>query len=162
MNMKDKNLLQAFALIDEWPNLQRFSGNQTKAAIQKAQDLLDIAFPPSYRAFLERYGAGGFGSLDLYGIVDERLVSEEIPNGIWLTLNERITSKLPSSLLIITKGDDDDTYVCLQCVKDTDVEVPVIAYDPLGMDSLAESYRLAKTFGSFLLRMVQMVIDEES
>ena len=46
-------------------------------------------------------------------------------------------------------------------MNELDVEVPVIAFDP-SMKSLTESYRIAKTFSSFLLRVVQAVIDEES
>jgi len=162
--MDDRNLDQAFILIDQWPQLQRFAGPQSEASIDKAESLLNLTFPPSYRRFLSKYGAGGFGSLDIYGIVNSTLDSAELPNAIWLTLQERVTAGLPHSLVILAQGDDDDAYVCLNCLQESGStsEVPVIAYDPQGMESLADSYRIAKTFGSFLLRVVQMVIDEES
>jgi hypothetical protein len=168
-HMKDKLLQQAFSLIDKWPSLNKFVGPANKDTIKKAQDTLNVLFPPSYRAFLERYGAGGFGSVDFYGIVDNDLDYKAIPNGIWLTQDERITSRLPPYLVIIAGAEDDDGYVCLNCSDEQDKEVPVVVYfgtdspnDFIEAETLNKSFRMAKTFSSFLLRMVQAVIDEES
>jgi hypothetical protein len=108
-------------------------------------------------------------SVDFYGIVDNDLDYKAIPNGIWLTQDERITSRLPPYLVIIAGAEDDDGYVCLNCSDEQDKEVPVVVYfgtdspnDFIEAETLNKSFRMAKTFSSFLLRMVQAVIDEES
>jgi hypothetical protein len=70
---------------------------------QEAESALGICFPPSYRAFLQAFGAGSIRGREIYGILDGDYQNSAIPDGIWLTLQERQSSGLPESLVIVRR-----------------------------------------------------------
>ncbi len=61
----------AFDIVDGMDIFPPFTGGVSESEIAKEEKALKIAFPPSYRAFLQRFGArqdGGFEGIDLqYG-----------------------------------------------------------------------------------------------
>lgn len=98
MGMSELN--QEIRLMETNSNLLDALGPRPEVLIEQAEAALNLRFPPSYRSFLKRYGTCAFGGSEYYGIVDDDFVNSSIPNGIWLTLVERKSSDLPSSLRV--------------------------------------------------------------
>lgn len=92
-------------------NVGFFKGEISSELILKAELFLDIKFPNSYKYFIANLGCGSIKCLEFYGIVNENFTNGKVPNGIWLTYNERIVSNLPKYLLII--GQSEDGYYTL-------------------------------------------------
>jgi hypothetical protein len=66
-----------------------FVGPRDESVIQEAEKALSLEFPPSYRQFLLDFGCGDINSHEFYGIINSNFEKSAVPNGIWLTLNER-------------------------------------------------------------------------
>jgi SUKH superfamily protein len=154
MSMKD--LVEALRLIEENENQADFAGPRDPALIDKAEKALGIKFPPSYRQFLLRLGAGNFGAFEIYGVIDDDWEDSSVPDGIWYTLNEREESDLPRHLLIIAAAGDGPLY-CLKLGKEK--EPPVIFYSPGLEEEEQESELAADNFGAFLLEGVRDELD---
>lgn len=67
MSSQDYN--RAANLINENPNLADFVGGCNETLIKEAEEKLSLLFPQLYKNFLLKYGAGNFGSEEIYGIV---------------------------------------------------------------------------------------------
>jgi hypothetical protein len=133
-------------------DLADFVGERPEELVAAAEAALGFGFPPSYRSFVSRLGAGNFGSFEIYGIIDLPFEGP-IPDAVWATLEERAEpSNLPLSMIVI--GDDGmgGTYV-LDTAKG--VEPPVEVWNGGGSDPDDELERLAPTFGDFLLESVR-------
>lgn len=149
---------KAVKLLKKNEDLCEFVGEIDEKVIEKAEELLGIRFPDTYRQFLANYGAGDFGAEEIYGIVDDNFIDSEIPNGIWLTLNEREEGDLPEELVIIYYTGD-EYYYCLDTSKMVKNECPVVAID-IG-DFNGEREVIYRNFGEFLLEIISMEIEFE-
>ncbi len=135
------------------PDLQRFVGPRSEALVQTAEKALGLKFPTPYRRFLLEYGAGSFGSSEIYGVINEDFTHSSVPDAVWCTLNERREGGLPPNLLVIY-SDGAGTFFCLDCSGDKE-GAPIVAYY-LGFPSEQQPKEvIAKDFGEFLLQVVQ-------
>lgn len=155
-----KDLFEAFSLIEQHPQLKAFIGPKSSTVVAQAEQKLGIVFPPTYRQFLETYGAGGFGSVDFYGIVSDDFDEDSIPDMVWCTLDGRGKNNLPHELVVVG-SDDDGGWVCLNCKSDSQKEAPIIEYVPGFTDSLENTLKVSKDFGKYLYMMVRRAIDAE-
>jgi hypothetical protein len=150
MSMLD--LEEALRIIEGRPNLACFAGQRDSLLLAAAESALGGAFPPTYREFVSRLGAGSFGGFETYGVVDENFEDSAIPNGVWLTLGERHAGYLPSNLLVI--GDaGDGAFHCL--VLGNGQETPVILFEPGGPTEKNPLASVAEDFGEFFLVRVR-------
>jgi hypothetical protein len=97
---------------------------------------------------VERYGAGGFRGIEIYGVTGADFEKGAIPNGIWFTLKHRGEGSLPQNLLIISDTGD-GSYYCLELGKG---EAPVFIYWP-GIPARQQQHpeTVAGDFGEFFL-----------
>lgn len=150
--MSMAELVSAMDIIFANPNQGFFVGPRDSNLIAKAESALGGALPPTYREFVRRLGAGGFGSCEIYGVIDDEFEHSAVPNGVWLTLNERRESGLPKELFIVGSTGDGD-YYCLEMRNGQ--ESPVIVYRPgLPMHQQARE-KVAEDFGEFFLGCVR-------
>ena len=111
--MTMQNLLEGFKIIEANPNRGFFAGSRDSGLIAAAENALGCRFPPTYREFLSRLGAGNLGAFEFYGITTGNFESGKVPNGIWLTLKHHRAGRVPSNLLVI--GDTGDgSYYCIE------------------------------------------------
>ena len=61
----------AVARMLEHPAEMDFVAPRDETLVARAEDATGQRFPPTYRRFLRDFGAGAFGSQELYGIVDD-------------------------------------------------------------------------------------------
>ena len=131
-----------------------FKGEISDALIEKAELFLGVKFPKSYRAFLKKKGCGNFLSKEFYGISSDEFESGSVPNGIWLTNNERKSSDLDHSLILV--GQSMEGYYALATSQMKDGECPVV--DSIPGINPKELEVIAPDFGTFFLNQIREVI----
>jgi hypothetical protein len=152
--MPMQDLDRALALIAEHGGEGSFAGPADDRTIERAEDLLGVTFPPTYRRFLERLGAGDILGEEFYGIVDEDL-EDPLPNAVGLALDERKHGSLPDHLLpIYALGDG--TIFGLDFNASAGGEAAVVSWHA---DPQAGTKTEARDFGSFLLRVITSARD---
>ena len=151
MSMSD--LEQAFQLIGRDGN---FHGPKPEALIVHAEQVLGLTFPPTYRQFLSRFGCGSVPSYEFYGLIDDDFENSSVPDAIWLTLDERRTSQLPESLVLVSDTGDGGYYAIDVSQKAPSGDSPIVEWWP-GLPTSASGNRriVASDFGVFLLERVQ-------
>ena len=81
-----------------------FGGGAEDCAISAAEEILEVSFPASYRQFLQQFGWGGVGGLEIFGL------GADVPpflDVVHITTSERTEAvpPLPKKLLpICTDG----------------------------------------------------------
>ena len=140
---------KAAAVIADHPDLQDFVGPRPEDLVQAAEAALSVRLPGTYRRFLLEFGAGSFGSAEIYGVIDSNFRDSSVPNGIWYTLTERQDSGLEPGLVIVG-NDGTGNLLCLDCGAGDDP--PVVLVEPGRPPRQGEA--VAKNFGAFLLDAV--------
>ncbi|MDQ3928873.1 MAG: SMI1/KNR4 family protein, partial [Chloroflexota bacterium] len=59
---------KAAELIEGFPEYANFAGGVPFEEVWVAEQQLGVTFPDSYRDYLQRYGAGSFGGLVVFGL----------------------------------------------------------------------------------------------
>lgn len=155
MSMSDYE--KAAKLIAEHLELGHFVGSRPESLVRAAERKLGLRFPPTYRRFLVEFGAGSFGSEEIYGLVDEELESALVPNGIGLTLRDRKEFELPHDLVAVYDlGDGETFYLDLGATENG--EAPIIVYYPGYTSEEQPGEIVAQDFGQFLHDLVQSQI----
>lgn len=141
---------EALGLIVGHPRAH-FVGERSEELIVKAEKALGLLFPESYRTFVRRLGAGGFGAFEIYGVTDEPF-DGPIPDGVWATLDSRSgPSNLPATMIVFGADGMGGEYV-LDTAKGPEPPVEVWIG---GMSAVGEPLEvLASDFGSFLREQV--------
>lgn len=155
--MSTGDLRMALDMISASKNAS-FCGAQQESTIDAAEMLLSLRFPPTYREFLRQLGCGDVAGLEIFGIVDENLKRPGIPNGIWLTMDERQQSSAPVNLVFVSDTGDGGYYAIDLSRRNTDGESPVVLWWP-GITSRTEDCEVvAEDFGTFLLTHVRAAL----
>ncbi|NRF93596.1 SMI1/KNR4 family protein [Paenibacillus frigoriresistens] len=97
------------AWIGQHSELVDFVGPVTSEQILLAEEELAISFPDTYRLFVEEYGCGNVGPIEIFGLGIKPI---GVPNVIWVTNTLRSDSGLPHHLLPI-ENLGDGAYACL-------------------------------------------------
>jgi len=140
------------ALLKKYPAEVNAVGPRAEALIRRAEVFLGVQFPPSYRDFLKRWGALGFGPEEICGVTGENFETGRVPNGIWFTVQERAKLALPAGLVVVVNADGDQYYCIDTAQKTPDGESPVVIWD---VPSRAVLGTKSPNFGEFLLRRLQ-------
>lgn len=127
-----------------------FEGAKPESLVAKAEAALGVKFPPSYRQFLLDFGCGGINGVEVFGLINDNFEKSTVPNGIWLTLNERRSIGLDPAYVIIGDGGDGTYYALDARQVDSYGESPVMR---LSVDG-KQSEKVANDFGSYLLNAV--------
>jgi hypothetical protein len=140
-------LEDAALLIESRPDYSHFVGARTEAVVGADETALGVQFPPAYRAFVLRYGAGSFGSLEVYGVIAG--AGQGLPDVVWATRFAReAPSNLPTSMIVIGADGMGGDYV-LDTAKGQDP--PVEVWEGGHSQPAERLERVAEDFGSFLL-----------
>lgn len=153
MSMND--LEQAFQLIDSC-ECADFHGPKTEELIGRAEQTLGLVFPPTYRQFLCRLGCGSVPGHEFYGLIGDDFENSGVPDAIWLTLDERHTSQLPDSLVLVGSTGDGGYYAIDVLQRTANGDSSVVEWWP-GFPANASGNRrvVASDFGAFLLEQVR-------
>lgn len=151
--MSLENYNKALKIIENNKKMCHFAGPRSEKLLTFAEETLGIEFSPLYRDFLKRFGAGNFGSQEIYGVIDEDFENSSVPDAIWFTLTEREEGGFPSNLLVIY--DNGEELFCLDNNKRNLYNEPaIVSYIP-GQDLHLQLFEtIAEDFGDFLLDLV--------
>ncbi len=149
--MSLSDLDKAIELIEEYGGGD-FEGGKDQAIIEKAENVLEVEFPPTYLKFLSTLGAGDIEGLEFYGVINEDFENSGIPDAVWLTLNER-KHGLPKHLIIIYSAGDGTYYAIDTSQINSHGESPIVSVDTMGKIN-----KISDDFGSFLLSELQTVL----
>ena len=159
--MSLENYEKAVQIIKNTNSKSSFIGVRTDELISKAEEVISLNFTGTYRDFLKNYGAGNFGSEEIYGIIDDDFEDSSVPDAIWYTLSERKEINMPRNLLVIYATGDGELY-CLDFNRiNGEKEPAVVSFFP-GFDLNIQKYEIiAKDFGEFLLQRVTAELEME-
>lgn len=149
--------MAAVELIEEHPELSAFAGPRSEGLIADAESALAIRFPPTYREFLRRYGAGEFATLELYGVIHDRFSESAAPDAVWFTLKARRDWGMPDHLVVISMDGMGTDFALETNQTDSAGESPVAAWHA-GTDAGQHGGIVAPDFGTFLLGEVRRVL----
>jgi antitoxin YobK len=135
-----------------------FAGEQPEERIDRAEQALGLSFPPTYREFVKRMGCGDIFGEEFFGIVGDDFENSCVPNGIWLTLEERRTRDLPYWLILVGDTGDGGYYAIDVSQKTSAGESPVVEWwsgTPPFQRTVAED------FGTFLWDSIRAASAEQ-
>jgi hypothetical protein len=107
-----------------------FSGPQASNVVDAVERSLSTSFPPSYRTFLQEYGAGGVVPEWLSGIFDNNASLNDGGTVLGDTQYFRSQYGLPPELVVIFNRDDEVVWALDTAAKRADGEMPVVSFDP--------------------------------
>ena len=135
----------------------RFVGARDPALVTAAEEALGVPLPPTYRRFVTELGAGSVGGREFYGAIDENFVDSSIPDGIWLTLDERERFGFPKHLVIVGDTGMGEYYVLDTSRRDDKGESPVVIWVAGQSQEGDDLEVVAPDFGSFFWEALQQV-----
>lgn len=153
MSMSD--LDQAFRLIDENTASADFAGPKPEELIRSAEAALGLALPRTYREFVQRLGCGDIAGEEFYGVINSDFENSSVPDGIWLTLNERRAANLSESIIIVGDNGLGGWYAIDTSKRNADGDSPVIDW----WSDNQPSQVVADDFGAFLLQRLRQRIE---
>ena len=86
-----------------------FVGPRDDRLLTRAEAALGDALPPSYREFASALGAGNYGSVEVYGLIEESF-GGPVPDAVWITLEERRAGSIPQNGIIVGDSGDGGWY----------------------------------------------------
>ncbi|MBF0786845.1 MULTISPECIES: SMI1/KNR4 family protein [unclassified Streptococcus] len=95
------NYEKAKLLIIENIDMMDYFGKCSNHIIELAERTLGVTYPKDYRDFIRNFGAGNFGSSEIYGVFREDFLNSGVPDSVWLTLLERKEIDFPKHLVIV-------------------------------------------------------------
>jgi hypothetical protein len=131
-----------------------FEGRKPAVLVAKAAAALGVVFPPSYEHFLLERGCGNIGRLEILGLIDDNFDRSSVPNGVWLTLEERKSIGLDPAWVLIAELGDGGYDALDMHRRDASGECPVVRLSTEG--ALVET--VAPNFGQYLLEAVRQVV----
>jgi len=159
MSMAD--LEEAFRIMNSYPDLVDFMGPRPEELVLAAEKAIGYTFPPTFRRFVLELGSGSFGATEIYGVTTDNFVNAAVPNGVWLTLEDRAQGWIPPSYYEIYDTGVGSRY-CLDLAKrDDQGECPVLEYYPGLPPEVQPAEPVATSFGTLLLNLVQEELEDQ-
>ncbi|MBF6614712.1 MAG: SMI1/KNR4 family protein [Chloroflexi bacterium] len=145
-------IAKAADIIDLNLDLADFVGPIPFEEVWVAENLLGVTFSDSYREFLQRYGAGSFAGLPVYGL---GVPDDTLPSVVFATNALRKSDDFfPGDLVVIQDSGQGD-LLCLATSRLKDGECPVVQWIP-EMSFDEQMFEVVnKTFAGFLLRLAR-------
>ncbi|RJX41644.1 SMI1/KNR4 family protein [Paenibacillus pinisoli] len=158
--MSLENYNKALELMSKNKTICYFAGARTEELICLAEEAIGYEFSPIYRNFIKKFGAGNFGSQEIYGVIDEDFENSSVPDAIWYTLMEREEINLPDNLLVIYDSGGEELF-CLDFSNvNEENEPPIVSFIAGQSLSTQKNETVASDFGDFLLCLVKKEIED--
>lgn len=142
-------------LVEQHPTEADFVGPIGPRVLDAAQSTLALAFPPTYRRFVQALGAGDFAGHEFYGIVGSDFVNSAAPDAVWLTLTARREWELPEPMIVIYFDGGTDYYVLDVAKRDHHGQPPVEVWRPGVSTAQDPLEQVDADFGSLALRLAR-------
>lgn len=148
---------KATEIINQNSQFNNFVGSRPDSLIEKGELRLGLKFPPSYREFLKKYGAGYFAGESYYGLIGENFEDSGHPDGIWLNISSR-SYGVPNHLVIVNGLGEGTEFAIDTSKPDQKGECPIVAV-PIGYQGGFDLEVIANSFGEFFYNTIQEAIN---
>jgi hypothetical protein len=155
---------QLIAEIESLGEVFEWAGPQSEVSVAELERTLGVKLPPSYRAFLLRYGAGGIQAYDgISGIYDNEPLSMQLGTTYGDTLRMRTDRGMPSHLIVIERGDEHFPPMCLDTLgPGPNGEYPVVGFWVISRTISTDSYaNFAEYLEESLATSLEVIRDEQ-
>jgi antitoxin YobK len=154
---------QLITEIESLGEVFEWAGPQTQQSVAILENSLGVRLPPSYRAFLLRYGAGGIRAYEgISGIYNDPL-SMHLGTAYGDTTRMRTDRGMPSHLIVIERGDEHFPPMCLDTSRlGPDGEYPVVGFWLISQTVSTDSYANFAEYLEHSLATSLEVIQEEA
>jgi hypothetical protein len=144
---------KAAEIIDANPELADFVGPVPFEEVWVAEGQLEVTFPQSYREFLQRYGAGSFGSRSVYGL---GVPDTGLPSVVYATQALRESDDFFPGDLVVVEDTGEGDLLCLATSRmNEENECPVVQWIP-EMSFEEQMFEVVnRTFAGLLLRIAR-------
>ncbi len=153
-----QDVTTALNSVDLYQGRKRFVGPRDAGLIRAAEDALGVQFPPTYRAFLERLGAGSIRGPEVYGVIDADFQESTIPGwhlahaaGTPRQRTAKVTGHRPQHWRWRLRGD--------RYLQTADSENPMVPWHPGVSTRDEELEEVSNDFGQFFLELVRETTD---
>src|SRR4051794_16912582 len=143
-------------LLEQHRDRADFVGPRDSRLIERAESVLGVRFPPTYRRFVLEFGAGDFGGTEIYGVIGDEFEDSSIPDGVWNALEHRRKETLPVHLFEFHAPGQGEA-ICLDFSAPGD-EAWVVSAWP---GSNAKTEILFDDFGAWLMEAVEDELDAD-
>jgi hypothetical protein len=154
---------QTIAELEDLGEVFEWAGPQTAASVAELERALGVTLPPSYRAFLLRYGAGGIRAQEgVSGISDDEPLSMALGTTYGDTIRARTDRGMPAHLIVIERGDEHFPPMCLDTAQPApDGEYPVVGFWLRSRTVSTDSYAsFAEYLEERLAALLEIIRDE--
>lgn len=122
------SIAKAVEIIDSHPDLAEVAGGVPFEEIYVAEGRLGVTLPASYRDFLQKYGAGYFGTELIYGLGTP---DSDLPNFVWATETMRTADDFFPGDLVPVEDTGQGDVLCLATSRmNEENECPVVQWIP--------------------------------
>ncbi len=132
-----------------------YGGRCSPESIAMAEEAMGLAFPPSYRKFIEEYGTCDFGSQSFLGMY---VIDGELWGSHGATLEAR-EAGMPHHLIEVAHDGMGGTIALDASQPDADGEYPVVVWEAPDQPVLE---LLAPSFGAYALDVFQQVAERKN
>lgn len=136
----------------KYPGLVRLDNGVAEKWIQKAEQKLDLKFPPSFRYFLSQYAGGNIGGEEILGLADfEPEPDAPALDFVYCTLCERRDGWINKYYILLVNNDGDQEFYIDTEIRDSTGECPVVE---LNIEDRNSPKIYALNFAEFLLKRI--------
>ena len=156
---------QLIAEIESLGEVFEWYGPQNEAGVAQLERALGVNLPPSYRAFLFRYGGGGIRAYEgISGIYNNDSLSMQLGTAYGDTMRMRNDRGMPSHLVVIERGDEHFPPMCLDTSRPAPGgEYPVVGFWLTSRTVSTDSYAtFAEYLEHSLATTLEVIRDEQS
>jgi hypothetical protein len=133
---------------------------QPPERVERAERALGVRFPPTYRRFLHELGAGGIGSQEIYGVVDDDLDDVRPPGAVGYTLMLRREGAIAEDVVAIYGLGQGSVYGLATGKAGPDGEAPVVGFTP-GLSHPSDDHEVVSPdFGCFFLETIKFDLED--
>ncbi|MFD7237045.1 SMI1/KNR4 family protein [Streptomyces syringium] len=125
--------------------------------ISAAEREMSIAFPPSYRRLIEKFGTWDIAGEEFLGVYQTPAMGEKVLGSAAETLDARNQYGLPSDLIVAMFDGMGGLIVLDASQPDQQGEYPVLVWNP-GSADRESMEKLGDNFGSFALHQCQRAV----
>jgi len=156
--MSRHDLLVGLDIISRHPDWSYFVGPRDVNLVIAAELTLNLKLPLLYREFVERLGAGSFGALEIYGLIESNFHNSRVPDAVWATLKQRQQFRLLSKYIVIGIGQDDEYLVCVDCGENNNGAIVGV---PLGKEDCdGHAVCLCSDFGGYFREKIEFELND--
>lgn len=137
--------------------ISTFVGPKQLILIEQAENLLSVKFPETYRRFLLEFGAGGIGSFEIFGVIqnDINRLDYLYIDVVGFTLKARQVWNLPNYLIPVYDLGDGEMF-CLDLRVNFGFESKVVGFTLGYSDATQNLDVIAEDFGKLLLDLLRL------